>query len=112
LKYHFCDSKNITPSKTAYHSLEQFDKSKLQFSGEFILCSFSVNSDRKRTKRTPLRERKVSIKQKHGKQRTRMNIGFCLIATSPPPQDLSLSAGVARVKGLAFGSRGSLSGVF
>ena len=28
-----------------------------------------------------------------------MNIGFCLISTSPPPQDLSLSAGVARVKG-------------
>ena len=34
-----------------------------------------------------------------------MNIGFCLISTSPPPQDLSLSAGVARDKGLAFGAR-------
>jgi hypothetical protein len=85
---------------------------KLRFIGEIILCSFSVNSDRKRTKRTPLREWKVSIKQKHGKPKTTMNIGFCLISTSPPPQDLSLSAGVARVKGLAFGARGSLSGVF
>ena len=34
-----------------------------------------------------------------------MNIGFCLISTSPPPQDLSLSAGVARDKSLAFGAR-------
>ena len=34
-----------------------------------------------------------------------MNIGFCLISTSPPPQDPSLSAGVARDKGLAFGAR-------
>jgi hypothetical protein len=77
-----------------------------------FICSFLSISGKKRTKETPLRERKVSIKQKHGKQRTRMNIGFCLISTSPPPQDPSLSAGVARVKGSIFGTRRSLSGVF
>jgi hypothetical protein len=79
--------------------------------GELILCSFLSISGKKRTKETPLRERKVSIKQKHGKPKTTMNIGFCLISTSPPPQDLSLSAGVARDKGLAFDARESLSGI-
>ena len=34
-----------------------------------------------------------------------MNVGFCLISTSPPPQDLSLSAGVARNKSLVFVAR-------
>ena len=85
---------------------------KLVFIGELILCSFLSISGKKRTKETPLRERKVSIKQKHGKPKTTMNIGFCLISTSPPPQDLSLSAGVARNKSLGFVARGSLLGVF